>query len=400
MQLMPKKNILLFSILALVFLNLKIQAVSFNDFINKLSSISSEQRKTAVKEFLDEKKKTPVIESDSILTFIWYGKAESVLITGNLQNGWASRDTLNKISCGDENIFYRSFIVPSDSRFNYVFIVDGQYRLDLLNPATVPSVNGIQSEAAMPEFKFNHVLNYKPETPHGTLDSLNFISKDDSIKTRQLKIYLPYGYKNLSDLPVVYVLDGNEALNLANYKNVLDNIIADKKIPPVIAVFIPSVQRMEELIGPKRKNMTAAICNELVPVIDSLYKTARVPAKRAIMSTSYGGNLALATVIERNDVFLNVSAQSIIEGELYNLLASESENKSFPQDLKVYLDYGIYEYNGPQGNLLNSIKFFSGCLNSYNIKHTFAENHDGHEWAAWRQNTDRILMFFWGNLNF
>lgn len=383
-------------VLLLVCLNTYIFSQSFDEFISKLDSSPVEQRKTIVNEFLSKKGTTPIIENDTLIHFIWFGKANKVLIAGDLQHGWAEQDTLIKVNCGEENLFYKTYTIPSDSRLNYVFIADGQYGLDLKNPRTAPTAYGPNSEAVMPKFVTNPIVNFRADIAHGTLDSLTFKSKEDSLKPRQIKIYLPAGYENLSDLPSIYINDGFDALNIAGYKNVLDNLIADKAISPVVAVFIQPVQRMDEFIGGKRRLMSDAICNELIPLIDGKYKTSKEASKRAMMGTSYSGNITYATVLERTDLFLNVAAQSIIEGELYGLLASESEKRVFPKELKAYIDYGIFEYNGEQGNLVNGIRFLSGCINSYGIKHTFVENHDGHNWYNWRQNTDRILKLFFG----
>lgn len=386
-------------LLVLILFNTYVFSATFNEFINNLESLPQDQRSAVVKEFLKTKGTLPVIENDTTIYFIWFGKANSVLITGDLQNGWGSQDTLMKKSCGEENFFYKTYLIPSDSRMNYVFIVDGQYKLDEANPRIAATASGPNSEAVMPKFINNPILNFRSEIAHGSLDSLTFASKDTSLKSRQIEIYIPAGYENLSDLPSVYVFNGFEALKFGEYKNVLDNLIADKSIVPIIAIFIQPVDAMDEFANDKRRNFSNAVCNELVPLIDGSYKTSKDPMKRAMMGNSYSGNLAFSTVLEHTDLFLNVASQSLIERWLRPVLESESGKKVFPKELKAYIDYGIFEYNGPQGNLISSIRSISGAIKSYGIKHPLVVYHDGHSWQNWRRHTDEILKYFFAKNN-
>ncbi len=53
-------------------------------------------------------------------------------------------------------------------------------------------------------------------------------------------VYLPFQQSKTEKLPCIYVTDGYEYLHpkLGNMSTVLDNLIEDKEISPVIAVFI------------------------------------------------------------------------------------------------------------------------------------------------------------------
>ena len=52
--------------------------------------------------------------------------------------------------------------------------------------------------------------------------------------------YTPFGYDDMQNLPVIYVTDGQEYArdDLGSMVIVLDNLIADGAIEPLIAVFI------------------------------------------------------------------------------------------------------------------------------------------------------------------
>ena len=95
-------------------------------------------------------------------------------------------------------------------------------------------------------------------------------------------------------MPVLYVLDGLEAIENISYKNVLDNLIASKKIEPVVVIFIPPAERHTEYYGIKQLAFMNALCDEYVPLIDRTFKTAAKANKRGIAGISSGGYFCAA----------------------------------------------------------------------------------------------------------
>ena len=53
-------------------------------------------------------------------------------------------------------------------------------------------------------------------------------------------VYLPVGHEKHRSLPVLYVIDGYEYIlaELGNIVTILDNLIAEKKIEPIVAILI------------------------------------------------------------------------------------------------------------------------------------------------------------------
>jgi hypothetical protein len=276
-----------------------LQPQSFNTFLLRLKLLPVEKRPAAVQEFLDASRTTPIIENNSDVHFIWFGKATTVVLNGDLQWGWSYPDTMQSIPCGDFSLFYRSYVVPPDTRVDYQFIVDGKYGTDPRNPRITPSGYGPHSELAMPGFISNPILKYRQDVQHGTLDSLVWKSKDDSLRPRIIRIYKPNAYGTMSDLPSLYVHDGNDALEFEHFTTILDNLIADHTIRPLVAIFIPPVEREKEYVGWKDREFMKMLCDELVPMIDRTYHTSRSPEDRAVMGISNGGHISLATVLKR-----------------------------------------------------------------------------------------------------
>ena len=376
------------------------QAPSFDTFLQRLKLLPIAQRPAAVAELLATSRITPLVENDSLVHFVWFGKAKTVVLNGDLQRGWSHPDTMESIPCGDSlSFFHHSYVVPLDTRVDYQFVVDGTWGTDPRNPRITPSGYGPHSELAMPGFGSNPILKYKPDIPHGTVDSMWFKSGIDSLRPRAIKIYTPSGFQGQPNLPSLYVHDGFAAMECEYFQNVLDNLIADRKIKPLIVVFIPPVLREDEYIGRRQRAFTKMLCDELVPLIDRTYPTSRRPEDRGMMGISNGGHVSLATVLKRPDVFLNGAGQSsTITPQLFEIFDNAVEHRSSHKPFKLYLDVGRYDldYPGTDGSFLSVNREFSQELTKAGIVHTFCEVDDGHEWASWRERTEEILILFFG----
>lgn len=388
-------------ILILLLFNTYAISQSFPSFVHRLEQLPVEQRASFVQQYLTTKKTAPIAEQDSLVHFVSYGMVHTVLVKGDLQ-GWTYADTMKKIDCGDASFFYRTFVLPPDARLDYNLIVDGTEMLDPANPFIVPSGYGPHSEVRMPGFVRSPYLFSRENVHRGRIDSMGINPhipsplKQYSLGVRPLKIYLPPGYDTLSNLPVVYVQDGFETIEFAFLPTVIDNLIADQKIKPVICVFIPPLRRGEEQMGSLRDPYKKYLCDELVPMIDKKYKTARSPDKRALTGISSAGNAALYVGFTRPDVFLNVGGQSTtITPALEEITRQRADRNLLPVSMKIYLDCGRYDLrqNG-NGDFVRSNRAFSGLLSSLRIPHYYREVNDGHQWASWRERMPEMVTYF------
>jgi len=372
----------------------------FEIFVSHLKSLPEPVRDSAVLRFIADFPVTPLIEHDSVVSLYWYGKAARVLIDGDLQLGWTGSDQMQVVPCGTKNFFYQTYTIPVDSRLDYQFKLDTTVTTDPRNPAITPSGYGPHSEIAMPGFRPDLVRMFRPAVPHGTIDSMVVSSRDTTIRSRKVKIYVPPGYASLSRLPVLFVMDGLEAMDYNAYPIVMDNLIADRKIQPALVVFIPPGDRFAEYLGANDLQFINAICDEFVPLIDRKYKTDPVPAKRGIAGISAGGHLALLSLFTRPDVFQCGAGQSpAISEQLYKALRSFPEKEKTRPSLCIYMDVGRYDLGS--GNAKN-LTFFQACtafhleMQKAGLNHVFQAFNDGHEWANWRERTDDILVCFFG----
>lgn len=371
----------------------------FSKFIVELKQSSELERQLLVEKFL-KNKETPIIEPNTV-HFIYYGNASEVKISGDLQSGWSKKDKLEFINCGNSKLFFKSYIIPSNARLDYKFEVDGNHINDPLNPKTVPSGYGHNSELAMPEFNRNQSLIAKKNIEGGIIEKVRLQFKSNSMNTKELKVYLPPNYNELLDIPCIYVLDGDDMLNFAFYKNVLDNCINSRKIEPIVAVFIPTEDRSNEYLYSKKTIFMDAMLNELIPEIEKNFKVADIPEARALHGISAGGYYSLCSIFKHPHVFSKVAAQSsAIKTKLFNIFADTMKNGGVPETSKIYIDVGrydleIYNYDIPW-IFIDVNRKLSFELQRHGITHKYNEFNDGHSWANWRERTEEILIYFFG----
>ncbi len=368
---------------AFVFIN--VNAQTFDDFISRVNSAPEVERTAIVDSFMAANPIFPLIEYDTLTHFLYRGTASSVTVPGDA-NGWtASSFPMTKLST--TNLWYHTRTFESDARLDYKLVLNGSnWILDPRNPHQVSGGFGPNSELRMPSYVTAPEIQYYPGIPHGTLRDTIFFSSSLG-NSRTIRVYTPPGYGSpLDSFPVVIVHDGLEYVTLAQMNNVLDFLISQGRIQKTIAVFVPPVNRTDEYAGNQINQFTTFIVNELMPYIDSRYRTQRSPAHRATLGASNGGNIALWLGYSHPETFGNIAAYS---SNIVNAISNGFQNSPL-LDLKLYLDLGTYDI--PQ--LIPLVRNFIPILQSKGYPHQYVEYHEGHSWGNWRAHIDNALEYF------
>jgi len=359
---------------------------NFQQFVNAVNSAANDSVKNKLVDSFIVHARTvgiPYIEGNTA-NFLLRASATNVYLSGDM-NGWASSsDKLQRLST--TNLFYLSKNYEPDARLDYKFIRDGTWILDPENPKTCSGGFGPNSELAMPNYIQPPEIKYYSDIPHGTLKDTTFFSTNLG-NSRTVRVYLPPNYSATSDsFPMILFHDGLEYQSLASAHNILDYLISQNQIEPVIAVFVPPVNRTPEYAGNQMNAFTNFIVNELLPYIDSRYRTKQSPKYRATAGASNGGNIALWLGYQKPDVFGNVAAQSS------NVISSISNGLQNSQklNLKFYLDIGTYDIS----QLIPMVRNLKTILDNKGYEIFYREYHEGHSWGNWRAHIDDYLKFF------
>jgi len=271
----------------------------------------------------------------------------------------------------------------------YKFFLPGDtWITDPLNPLHCCNGDDGNSEIRMPEYTPPPEIEYYPLLSHGTLEDTSFYSTNLD-NTRTISVYLPPGYNESSnDYPVVLVHDGSMYISVGYMDNVLDYLINLQLIDPVIAVFVPPVDRAEEYVFGFQLPFTNFITEEVMPWINDKYRTLNTPGSNAVIGSSYGGNISLWIGMYHPEIFGYIGAFSPwIEMDIQNYFTYTSA-----LDLKIYMNHASYDLIS---QIHQQVENFLLILEDKEYDYSFAEYPEGHTYGFWRAHIDDALMFFY-----
>jgi enterochelin esterase-like enzyme len=343
----------------------------------------------------------------SRVAFLYRGEAGAVEWRGDL-NAWGSTfapgdDVARRIVGtripGTDLWINEQETLPADARVDYKIVLnstgpaDGQWILDPSNTLFAWSGLGVNSELRMPAYRYPYEALPRTDIPKGAILAPKRIRSAALGYDVQYQVYLPYNYKNLSNLPTLYVADGHEYWpnHLGGLRGILDNTIAEGSVRPAIAIFIDA-RNPDNLSDNRRMTEYAAnplylkfVADELVPHIDQTYRTRRDPAGRAILGTSMGGLNAAYFGANRPDTFLNVGAQSPAFWAYPPIYVMYEKPPA--QGMRIYLTQGTINDGdgGPQ---------MKERLDRWGYRYVYVSRNEGHAWAHWRATLTRMMRYF------
>ncbi|MBS1559546.1 MAG: hypothetical protein JST69_12560 [Bacteroidetes bacterium] len=372
---------------------------TFSDLVQLSTIPDSAQRTQAVSKRISDlraRHQIPYIEEDSVL-FLYQGPARSVNWVGDF-NGWGyDKNFQNKGTpiTGTE-LWYLKTSFPKDARLDYKVLRNGsEYLLDPENAAQQWSGLGggsPNSELRMPLWKENPETIPHAEILKGTLTQDIIFNSQTLGYQITYKVYLPAGYETLGKIDCIYVTDGYEYLHpkLGNMETILNNVIAEKKIRSVMAVFVDhrepvnraNNKRMQELA--MNKSYLDFFVNELIPDVEKNYPARATAANRAILGTSMGGLTAAYFAFERPDVFSMAGIQSpafYTKPQIYQLCSNPASPK-----MKISMTSGVINDTGKEARKMKDILAANSCVYHYR------EVNEGHSWGNWRNLISTILI--------
>lgn len=340
----------------------------------------------------------PYAVADSV-AFLYKGVATSVTWMGDF-NGWGYdkkfKNSGTKIPNSD--IWILRTYLPKDARMDYKIMLNGNdWILDPDNANQQWSGVGggsPNSELRMPSWKQDPNTLERDGIAKGKVQHDILYNSPTLGYQIMYSIYLPNGYSTNQKYPVIYVTDGYEYLHerMGNMHTVLDNLIADKKIKPIVAVFVDhrepvnrsNNKRMDELaMNPKYLTFFS---NDLVPFIESTYSVSKDPKERAILGTSMGGLTSAYFAFTKPGIFGMAGIQSPAfwyKTDIYKVC----DNPENPP-VKIFLTTGVINDAQDGARKMRDILEKNTCAYQY------SETNQGHSWGNWRDTLDDILIYF------
>ena len=329
---------------------------------------------------------TPLIHGSSVHFVYSNPEARRVLLTGEFTQWDPQGVTMTRL--GQTGIFYHTAKFHEPARIEYKFVVDGQWMADPLCPNVVDHGIGEQNSVfVVGDMQEPPELAWIPTIPHGRAEKFHFESRL-LCNQQHVSVYLPPDYDSDPHglFPSLYVLDGSEYLTHAKLATVVDNLLHNRAIVPLIVVMVDPVDRVREYQA--NEDYAQAMEHELIPQIDRRYRTPAQREARGVMGASLGGLMATYLALSRPHLFSKVGGQSsalFLEQE--KLLALV---EGLSPRLRFYFDVGAYEPQfNPTHTQLVPLLEAKGC------PCFFQELASGHNWTSWRAHLKDLLSFLW-----
>ncbi|MFW9853248.1 MAG: alpha/beta hydrolase [Candidatus Thorarchaeota archaeon] len=379
---------------------------NFSHFLEIYESVSPTEKATVLDEYLSWQETAgggfPAIQNNTHVVFIYYNPSLSLDLCGITGDFTAYNiKNMTQLEIG-VSFFYYEYSFEPTSRINYFFVVDDEWILDDRNPHTSPAdFDWPASELAMPEFVQPEEIVYRDNITHGQLQTLEYPWENPRVK-----VYIPPYYETERSYPVIYTGDGSSYTDLMYMVNILDNLIADKRISPVIIVFIDPIDFVPGEPYDYLVRMDWYNCNPdyleyldgLVDHIDATYSTNTSAYARCHLGFSISGLVSTYVALERPNLFKLFASQSgsFSIGQSSYQIKTKYTQASGSLDFKAWFSIGTYENNNNFGTPMveDTEEMADICENKGWTTEIIYNVGECHIYGQWRHCLDDMLEFF------
>ncbi len=391
---------------------------------------------------------TPLIEPGSgsdqhqIVTFLWRGSADTKNVLVEIYPfTWERAGDYVMQRVGATDVWFLVWRAPRGARFIYRLspndpldnpsfgvLRNSSFQADPLNPhrwlcADSAPLDRCYSRVELPGAVPQSWIAKNPQAAEGRIETAEFTSASLG-NTRAVAVYLPPGFERSTRYPLLVFFDGDAYRNAIPTPTILDNLIAARKIPPTIAVFVSNVagRREGELLFNRR--FVDAVALELMPWVRARYPVSTDPRKVVVGGLSAGGAAAAYAALVYPKVFGNVIAQSAAFGsspeQLLDLQqrmpASDASDRHVQEEVedrarieggwlakqvialprrpvRFYLDAGLFESSlGGVVGALDATRHFRDVLQAKGYEVHYQMFIGGHDYLSWRGTLADGLM--------
>jgi enterochelin esterase family protein len=305
---------------------------------------------------------------------------------------------------GRTNLFFTRQVVPNDARFVYKFILLKVHRAGPRGEVELTEeVHSDDSIMEMPNAPAQPYITAKESVSKGK--SVQTTIKSSLLKEeRRITVYTPAGYDGKTGCNLLIVFDGvtygglpGQAQAEAPTLTILDNLIAEKKIGPTVAILVWSMgKRNRDLPG--SKPFADFIAGEVVPWARSHYSILPGPKSVVAAGSSLGGYCASYCAFTHPKVIGNVISQSgsYWISKNWQTLEAGFQHRLYPRDtgalieefktskrlpIRFYMEVGIYDLGAA---MLGSNRELRDVLQLKGYDVDYHEFIGGHNFVNWR----------------
>ncbi len=270
--------------------------------------------------------------------------------------------------------------------WRYHFRVDGMDVPDPRNVLLSPFQHGTESLLITPS-DFSETRS----VPHGAVSRVNYNASTLEGAAREMYIYTPPGYeKGKGSYPVFYLIHGGGETDsswstVGRAGDILDNLLAANKARPMIIV-VPSGWTPS---GPQVMTADATkdpfnneLIEDIIPYVDSHYRTLADPEHRALGGLSMGGIQTLNIGLHNLGTFRSLVVMSSgwfpADRDAFFNGPEAARIPQYNAQLKLFW-WGWGQTDIARDNALACIARFKQS----GVHLQTEETADGHEWKNW-----------------
>jgi enterochelin esterase-like enzyme len=343
------------------------------------------------------------------ITFLWRGGASTSRVS--VLGGPATAEFGAKLRpLKKSTLWFRTDKVPSDSRFGYHFMVDFPEKVPKSGPAAAkfwqthsllsdPLNESKASIVELPDAPRQWWLDHVSATDAGSIFEAKIESKVLN-QERKYAVYTSPRYDpDRGTYPLLVMFDGedcrcSEATDPFPVGTILDNLVLQKKIPPLVTLFIyQTEERSKELsCSPE---FVRFLTDELLPRVRSNYRISKDTEKTVIAGMSLGGLMSTYCAYRHPEIFGNVLSLSgsyqWSPGTFEHEMNVDSEPGWLTRELvdapkapvRFYIAAGKFEHFYPN-SLLSENRRLRDVLKAKNYSVNYTEFSGGHDPICWR----------------
>ena len=316
----------------------------------------------------------PMVNSQGYARFrVEAPQAKSVIVSLGL--GGQGGTVLHK---NDEGVWTGTTDGPLDEGFHYYRLaVDGGVVND---PGANSYYGSVRWESGIEIPAHDQEFYQLKDVPHGKVVQVLFPSPSTN-STQHAYVYLPPQYDGKKRFPVLYLQHGwgedETAWSRQGHANlIMDNMISAGECEPFIIVMaygMTNVVRYGGLASFDFKVFETVMVDELIPFIDSNFRTIAKKDFRAMAGLSMGGMETRHITLARPEVF---GYYGILSGGIYM-----PEDIADPNQVKgIFLSCGGKEYPDLIIEAADALK-----ASGFNVK-AYVSPATGHEFQTWRRS--------------
>jgi enterochelin esterase-like enzyme len=300
---------------------------------------------------------------------------------------------------GENGVWY-AVTDPLPVGFHYYFMIIGG--VSFIDPAT-ETFFGCNREAGgieIPEGSEGNYYRPQQDIAHGQVRSIYYYAQSTG-EWRHAMVYTPAEYESgKKRYPVLYLQHGmgeDETgwSKQGHMQHIMDNLIAAKQAVPMIVVMESGDIKAPFRGGDNRQGRSQygasfykVMINDLIPYIDSQFRTLTDRDNRAMAGLSWGGHQTFDLVFNNMDKFAWVGTFS---GAIFGIDVKTAYNGVFTNADEFNKKIHYMYMNWGSDDFIKSGDIVKG-LQEMGIKVKGEQSEGtGHEWLTWRRGLNEFV---------